>query len=197
MNDTKTFLLPVDKEIIARLLQGGVNKRKAEEQFFNIYVYFIKEGIKKYSLKEEEAFDAYADAILSAIDKIVGGYFDAHSSLKTYLYQIFRNKCVDLLRKKTTNKYSVHQTLAIQEQVFNMSDAAKSVIQGLVDKADRAALKQKLDELGSNCRKALTLWAEGYTDREIALSLEYKTADVAKTSRLRCLNKLKLLYKAI
>lgn len=195
MNDARTFLLPADREIIGNLLQGGVNKRRAEEQFFNRFAYFIQEGIKKYSFREEDAFDAYADAVLSAIDNILKGSFEAHSSLKTYLYQIFRHKCVDLLRKKATNKYSVHHTLSVTASLFNMSDAAKSVIQDLVDKADGVALKQKLDELGNNCRKALLMWAEGYNDLEIALSLEYKTADVAKTSRLRCLTKLKNLYK--
>jgi len=41
----------------------------------------------------------------------------------------------------------------------------------------------------------LQQWAEGFSDKEIAVSLNYKNADVAKTSRLRCLEKLKKLYK--
>ncbi|HWK05140.1 MAG TPA: sigma-70 family RNA polymerase sigma factor [Puia sp.] len=186
----------MDRTLTAGLLQGGIHKRRAEEQLFTSYAYFIKEGIKKYSLQEEDAFDAYSDSVLSAIEKITNGSFESRSSLKTYLYQIFHNKCVDLLRKKTTNKYSVHKTLSIKESLFDISDAARSVIQRLVDKSDWAALRQKLDVLGDNCRKALLLWADGHSDQEIATFIDYKTAAVAKTSRIRCLEKLRQLYKA-
>jgi RNA polymerase sigma factor (sigma-70 family) len=196
MSSVKIAGQPADKELIARLLQGGISKRKAEDQLFTGYAYFIQEGIRKYSLQEEDAFDAYSDTVLSAIEKVTNGSFESRSSLKTYLYQIFHNKCVDFLRKKTTNKYSVHRTLSIKDSLLNISDAARSVIQRLVDKSDWAALRQKLDELSENCRKALLLWADGHSDQEIAESIEYKTAAVAKTSRIRCLEKLRQLYKS-
>jgi len=196
MNHPKSSLSPVDGEIAIKLLQGDVDRRRAEEQFFNTYVYFIKSGMRKYSLSEEEAFDAYSDAILSAVERLTDGSFQGRSSLKTYLYQIFSHKCVDLLRKKASNKNSVHQTQSIKDSIMNMSDAAKTIIQQLADKADWTALRQKLNELGKNCQKALLLWADGYNDQEIAIALEYNTADVAKTTRLRCLEKLRLLYKA-
>ena len=38
------------------------------------------------------------------------------------------------------------------------------------------------------------MFADGYNDKEIATAMEYKTADVVKTSRLRCLDKLRQLY---
>jgi len=196
MNSIKSLLHPADRKLTAGLLQGGIHKRKAEEQLFTNYAYFIQEGIRKYALEEEEAFDAYSDTVLSAIERITNGSFESRSSLKTYLYQIFHNKCVDLLRKKATNKNSVHRTLSIKDSLFSISDTARSVIQRVVDKSDWAALRQKLDELGDNCRKALLLWADGYSDQEIAASIEYKTAAVAKTSRIRCLEKLRQLYKA-
>jgi RNA polymerase sigma-70 factor (ECF subfamily) len=40
----------------------------------------------------------------------------------------------------------------------------------------------------------LLLWADGYSDKDIAGLMEYKTPDVVKTTRLRCLEKLKQLY---
>lgn len=184
-----------DHEIIKSLQQDGSTRRKAEEQIFAAFSYFIREGMRKYSITEDEAFDAYSDTILSAIDKIAGGSFEGRSSMKTYIYQIFHNKCVDLLRKKTTNKSSVHQTLSISDVLYQLSDAAKSVIQVMVDKNDLDLLKQKLNELGDNCRQLLSLSAEGNSDKAIAAHLGYKTADVVKTSRLRCLEKLRQLYK--
>ena len=79
--------------------------------------------------------------------------------------------------------------------LFQLSDASKTIIQQLVEKADRSLLRQRLEELGAKCRELLLLSADGYTDREIAAELDYKSPDVVKTSRLRCLERLRQLYK--
>src|SRR5882724_183559 len=186
-----------DREIIEQLRQSGIDRIKSEEQLFNRYIYFIREGINKHSLSEDDAFDAYSDTILSGIEKISNGTFEGRSSLKTYLYQIFHNKCVDLLRKRTTNKYSVHRTESVTDKLMHVSDTAKSIVQQLVDKSDWDLLRRKLNELEDKCRQLLAMWADNYADKEIATVLAYKTADVVKTSRLRCLEKLRQLYKNI
>jgi RNA polymerase sigma factor (sigma-70 family) len=183
-----------DQELISRLKGVDIERRKSEEQFFASYSYLIKDGERKYSLPHDEVFNAYADAVLSVIDRIRDDSFKSLSSIKTYLCQVFYNKCVDLLRKKTTNKQSVHQTLPVTELVLLFSDSAKSIVQKMIEKTDFNLLKQKLNELGGNCRRLLLLWADGFKDQEIAAELEYKTAEVVKTSRLRCMDKLKQLY---
>ncbi|HEX7905583.1 MAG TPA: RNA polymerase sigma factor [Chitinophagaceae bacterium] len=195
MNNSQGFIDKTDEELIDNLRQKSPFKRKGEEQLFASYTYFIREGRHKHALSEDEAFDAYSDTILSAIEKIRNGSFEGRSSLKTWLYQIFYNKCVDLLRKKTTNKRSVHQTTTINDWLLQLSDTGKTIIQKLIDKTDWDILKQKLNELGDSCKRLLTLSAEGYSDKEIGELMEYKTADVVKTSRLRCLEKLRQLYK--
>jgi RNA polymerase sigma-70 factor (ECF subfamily) len=195
MNNSQGFTYKADEELIENLRQESSLKRKGEEQLFTSYTYFIREGMHKHSLSEDEAFDAYSDTILSAIEKIRNGSFEGRSSVKTWLYQIFHNKCVDLLRKKTTNKHSVHQTTTINDWLIQLSDTGKSIIQKLIDKTDWDLLKQKLNELGDTCKRLLTFSAEGYSDKEIGELMEYKTADVVKTSRLRCLEKLRQLYK--
>ncbi len=195
MANTNNFLKSADETIFQSLKSDGVSRRKSEELFFTSYSYFIREGMHKYNLPEEEAFDAYSDSVLAALDKIKQNQFEGRSSLKTWLYQIFQNKCVDLLRKKSTNKNSIHRTSSITEMLFQLSDASKTIIQQLVEKADRNLLKQRLEELGAKCRELLMLSADGYSDREIAAELEYKSPDVVKTSRLRCLERLRQLYK--
>jgi RNA polymerase sigma factor (sigma-70 family) len=195
-----SFLKPTlpddEREIIDSIQQNGAERKRGEERLFNRYAYFIQEGIYKHSLSYEEAFDAYSDTIISAIEKIINRSFEGRSTLKTWLYQIFHNKYVDLLRKKTTNKSSIHQTASISDFMLQTADNAKTIIQQLVDKTDKAVLRQKLGELGENCKKMLMFWAEGYSDKEIAEEMNYKSADVVKTSRLRCLEKLKQLYRS-
>jgi RNA polymerase sigma factor (sigma-70 family) len=183
-----------DQEIIENLLLGQQASRKAEEQLFSTYSYYIKEGMRRYSLQEEEAFDAYSDTIISAVQSIVDGTFERRSSLKTYLYKVFMNRCVDVIRKNTTNKSSIYRTLEVSSMLQNMSDGAKNIIQQLAERSDLEEMKRRLSQLGDACKSLLMMFAEGYSDREIALSMEYKSADVVKTSRLRCLQKLRQQY---
>ncbi len=197
VNFFKPFLPTDEREIIDSIHQNGTERKKGEERLFNRYAYFIKEAIHKYSLPQEQAFDLYSDTIISAIEKIADGSFQGRASLKTWLYQIFHNKYVDLLRKKTTNKNSIHRTLSISDLLFQVSDHSKTIIQQLVDKTDWELLRQRLAQIGDNCRQMLLLWADGYSDKEIAPLMEYKTSDVVKTTRLRCLEKLKQLYHTV
>lgn len=187
-------VIPGDSEIIRSLKESKMARRKAEEELFSRHIYFIKDGINKYSLDQEDAFNAYSDTILQAIVSLSGDRFEERSSLKTYLYRIFNNKCVDLIRKRTTNKSSVHQTTPISDMLAVISDPAKTVIQLLIEKNDIDLLKKKLEETGENCKQLLSMFAEGYNDKEIAMNMEYKSADVVKTSRLRCMDKLRQLY---
>jgi RNA polymerase sigma factor (sigma-70 family) len=195
VNFLKPTLSGDEREIIDSITQDSRDRKRGEERLFNRYAYFIKEAVYKYSLSSEEAFDLYSDTIISAIDKIASGSFQGRSSLKTWLYSIFHNKYVDLLRKKTTHKSSIHQTLSISDLLLQVSDHSKTIIQKLVDKTDWELLGERLSQVGENCRQMLLLWADGYSDKDIAGLMEYKTPDVVKTSRLRCLEKLKQLYR--
>ena len=183
-----------DQEIIEQLRQSGMDKRRSEDQLFNRFAYFVREGMTKHALSEDESFNAYSDTILAALENISKDNFEARSSLKTYLFQIFHNKCVDLLRKRTTNKNSVHRPETISDRIMHLSDSARSVVQKMIDKADWNRLREKLNELEEKCRQILMLWGDNYSDKEIASFLQYKTADVVKTSRLRCLDRLRKLY---
>jgi len=190
-------LKEADRQIIGLLQHKGLDKRKGEESLFNKYAYFIRDGMRKHRLSEDEAFDAYSDSVLVAIESISNGTFLGNSSLKSYLYKIFHNKCVDFFRKNATNKNSMNRTLSIDEELFRLSDKSRSIVQTLIEKADWKMLKNRLEQFGDDCRKMLLLWADSYSDREIAVVMEYKTANVVKTSRLRCLGKLRQLYNAV
>jgi RNA polymerase sigma factor (sigma-70 family) len=186
-----------DRQIIGLLRQKGLDKRKGEESLFSEYAYFIREGMRKHRLSEDEAFDAYSDSVLVAIESISNETFKGESSLKSYLYKIFHNKCVDFYRKTTTNKNSVNRAQSIDEGLFRLTDKSRSILQTLIEKADWKVLKERLAQIGDDCRNMLLLWADSYSDKEIAVFLEYKTANVVKTSRLRCLAKLRQLYHAV
>jgi RNA polymerase sigma factor (sigma-70 family) len=183
-----------DEEIIRNLTATGSNKQKGEDDLFGRFAYFIKVGMERYKVKEDDSFDAYSDTIISVIVSVRSSQFESRSSLKTYIFKVFHNKCVDIVRKNTTNKRSVNRTSALDTMMMQLSDTAKSAVQQIIEQSDFDEMKRKVAELGENCRALLTMFAEGYADKEIALSMEYKSAEVVKTSRLRCLERLRKMY---
>lgn len=180
-----------DIQLIAGLQSGGVERKKAEDHLYLTFNYFINEGCKRYRLSEDESFSAYSDAVLSVIISISKNSFEGRSSIKTYLFQIFSNKCVDLVRKNTTNKSSINTVLPVSELMLQLPDNARTVVERLMDKYKRSVLADKLNEIGDKCKEMLLLFEEGFSDKEIARHLQYQSPEVAKTSRLRCLDKLR------
>ncbi|MEP6465121.1 MAG: hypothetical protein ABJB05_02395, partial [Parafilimonas sp.] len=102
-----------DTTILHGLKSDYAERCRQEKLFYHQFYYFIDEGCRKYNLNYDDSFSAYSDALLSAIHNIIDNRFDGRSSIKTYLYQIFSNKCIDLVRKNTTNKQQVHKTMPV------------------------------------------------------------------------------------
>lgn len=180
-----------DTEIRDGLVLNSEQRAYFEKALYQQYQYFIEEGVRKHGLSTDDSFSAYSDAVLSTILNVRNNSFNSRSSLKTYLFQIFSNKCIDLIRKKTTNKQKVHQSVGEPELLSYLPDGAKTVIEKIIDRQKLMAIKQYLEVIGEKCKEILLFFEDGYTDVEIAERLSYNNAAVAKTTRLRCLEKMK------
>ena len=180
-----------DSDILYGLKAGYKERSRYEKILYDQYAYFIDEGCRKYHLTHDDSFSAYSDTIFSSVHNILNGHFDGRSSIKTYLYQIFFNKCIDLVRKNTTNKQQVHKTMPVPEILSQLPDSAKSVIERLLNNELKAKVKAQLDNIGQKCKEVLLMYEDGLTDKEIAETLSYNNAAVVKTTRLRCIEKLK------
>jgi RNA polymerase sigma factor (sigma-70 family) len=191
------MILSSDNSILQGLKSGGATRREFEKKLYISFFYLIKEAEKKYGIEQEDAASAYSDTILVIIQNIISEKFEGRSSLKTYIYQIFSNKCVDLLRKRTTNKGKLENTMPYDSLAYELPDEARNVIQKLIDADERQHMAKMLDETGQKCKELLLLFEEGYTDKEIAGQMKYQSADVVKTTRLRCLEKLRLKLTSI
>ncbi len=184
-----------DTDILTGILGDLVQRRATENKLYEQYAYLIKDATFKHQLSEDEAASLYSDTILVVIDHILQKRFEGKSSLKTYLFQIFSNKCVDFIRKISTNKMSVYKTESIDDFIGAVPDETKSILQKMVSENEVNILKVKIKQIGEKCQQMLMAWSEGLSDDKIALEMNYQSAGVVKTSRLRCLDKLKALYK--
>lgn len=184
-------MLITDTEIITGLKGSYSERCKNEKILYQQYFYFIEEGCRKHNLLHEDSFSAYTDAVMVAITNVTTNLFDGRSSIKTYLYQIFSNKCIDLFRKSATNKQQVHKTAPVAEMLEQLPDGAKTIIDKLLNNELKEKVKAQLNQIGEKCKEILLLFEEGLTDKQIAETLAYNNAAVAKTTRLRCLDKLR------
>jgi RNA polymerase sigma factor (sigma-70 family) len=184
-----------DEAIIKGILGDGILQRTTENRLYEQFFYFIKDATYKHQLSEDEAASIYTDTILAFLENVRNHKFEGKSAIKTYLFQIFSNKCVDFLRKTSTNKMSVHETQPMEDFILSMPDDAKNILQKLIAENDVTLLKDKINLLGEKCQQMLMAWGEGFSDNKIAADLGYQSANVAKVSRLRCLEKLKELYR--
>lgn len=185
-----------DTQIINGLLINNGQRAHFEKALYLQYKYLIEEGSRKYNLSNDDSFSAYSDAVLAVIQNVNNNTFNNKSSLKTYLFQIFSNKCIDLIRKSTTNKQRVHQSAGEPELLDQLPDNAKNVIEKLMDQQKILAINQYLELISEKCKDILLLFEDGYNDNEIATLLTYNNAAVAKTTRLRCLEKIKEKMKS-
>ena len=184
-------MLYQDSDILYGLKAGYKQRSEYERILYNQYAYFIDEGCRKQNINYDDSFSAYSDAVLSAIHNIVNNHFDGRSSIKTYLYQIFFNKCIDLVRKNATNKQQVHKTMPVPELMNQLPDSAKTIVERLVNNELKLKIKTQLNAIGEKCRELLLMFEDGLSDKEIAAALSYNNAAVVKTTRLRCLEKLR------
>src|ERR1700760_3548840 len=184
-----------DTEILAGLLTGPTERAPWELKLYRRFQYFIDQGIRKFRLTNEDSFSAYSDAVLSTINNIASGKFDGSSSLKTYLFRIFSNKCIDQIRKNTINKAAVHHSAQSPELLAHLPDKARSAVETLIHRNRVETLRERLNQLGEKCRELLLFFEDGFTDKDIAEKMNYNSPAVVKTTRLRCIERLRDLMK--
>jgi RNA polymerase sigma factor (sigma-70 family) len=172
-----------DNEIIQKIIQGGSHMERCLEAFYKENIRFISVMEKKYGLNREATMDAYADAIIDFKEQVRNHQFKHNSKCSTYLYSIFSNKCIDILRKKTTHTI-------INDLPENLKDLSPDIVQMLTLTVERTYLDNLMAMLGSRCREILMDWNDGYSMDEIAERNALLNANVARSKRYTCLQQL-------
>ncbi len=181
-----------DKDIIEGIRKGGRKQEKSITILFKTYFHLVHEGKGKFhQLSEEDLLTAYNASIISIRRHIVEGSFRGESSLWTFLNTIFFRKCVDIIRKHTSNLLDGVDELPDEE------DAELNVLQKMTLQEDFESLLQLLDQLGSPC-KEIILDSEysGYRSDEIAERIGFGNAKSVNSKKYSCLQRLYKLLES-
>ncbi|MEO0468945.1 MAG: sigma-70 family RNA polymerase sigma factor [Bacteroidota bacterium] len=175
-----------DAELIEGIQAGGSRQESCLNLLFDKHRGLVGTGITKYRLSEEDAIDAFSDAILALRKQIMEGKFRGDSKVSTYLYTIFSRRCVDRVRKAATNK------VLTSPEYPDVGDPDPGIEKQLITQEAFEHLMGFMDQLGEVCRNILMYrYYYGYDDMaEIARLVGAKNANTAGSLRHRCMKQL-------
>ncbi len=127
---------------------------------------------------DKEAY--YHDCLLKLVMSVRADKFTGEAPLKAYFGGICRFVWIAELKKKAVPITEIPDTLSNEfgentTEDYQFIKERKNVIEGLLS---------KLDE---QCRKVISLWAAGYSMKEIAQKTGYKSEGVARKKKHICL----------
>ncbi|MEM6806635.1 MAG: sigma-70 family RNA polymerase sigma factor [Bacteroidota bacterium] len=171
---------------MANIRKGGLHEERAMSELFKSFHVFVAMGQSRYKLNESQSLQAYSDSLLSFRRQVIQEKFRGESQIKTYLFKIFSNKCIDILRKRPSKEV---EGLESAVEISNESD---NVMKRIIIAEEMEALMKEFEKLGESCKQILLL-AEylGYTSAEIADKIGFKNAHSVISKKHKCLQRLR------
>ncbi|MBL4703987.1 MAG: sigma-70 family RNA polymerase sigma factor [Flavobacteriales bacterium] len=160
-----------------------IKSRKEGKALTKLYRYQpqIVAMIKSRGGSKDDALDVFQEALIILCKKIWETNFELHSKLDTYLYSvsyyIWKNKA------EKDSKWVMVEGEANPIEIDGMDEV-------LEKEAKINRVEKVLQELGEPCLKLLQLfYYKGLSMQELASKLGYKTVNVAKTQKYKCIER--------
>lgn len=164
------------------------NDQIALKQFYKSNYYKIEALVLKNSGSIEHAKDIYQDSFIAVWKNLKAKKFEPknETALQGYLYQIAKNKWMDVLRSNTFKKTNTltNETLAFLKEETNDEPSEDNEVKL---KLTMSAFKN----LAQPCKQLLTnFYYEKKSLRAIASELQLEEASV-RNKKYRCMEKLR------
>lgn len=153
--------------------------------------------VKRYSVSENDAEDIVQDSSLALFNNIKDGKLvKLTSTLSTYFLQICINQTRDFKKKKTF--VSFNETFEVTQK-DEYSESKIDELLGFGESGITSEQKSIMQDLVQNLPKPCDeiLWyyyGDNLDLKTIAQLLNYSSADTAKTTKSRCMSKLKAQF---
>lgn len=181
-----------DAHLIGAIQEGGPQQEQAIRHLYEQCFYLVRDGRSKYrQLDDDDLLSAYNNAIIAVRKQIRNGVFRGESAIATYLQKIFTNRCIDILRVKSSNR------MIPLEYMPETPDESQDLLSNWVREEQLALVRQKLEELGGVCEQILRLSEYlDYTSQQIAEAIGFSNANSVNSKKYSCLQKLKALMQS-
>ncbi|MEP1035623.1 sigma-70 family RNA polymerase sigma factor [Ekhidna sp.] len=178
-----------EKEIIADIRRG--NSASMESLYLQYRSEFVNWSVGKFGITEDDALDHYQDTMTIFFEKAMNGKVtEIGSSLKTYIFGIGKNRIRQQFDAKSRDEKHEEGLAEHYQFLANDEDASKAY------ELARNQTRELFDSLGETCRKILRLfYFEKKSMGEIANAMQYKSEAVTRTTKKRCLEKLRSQVK--
>ena len=176
-------VLDLENQFIKGVLE---NDFQVLEKIYSIYLPEVILFVKRNHGNLDDARDTFQEAIVVIFKKASAPNFELTTTFGGYLYGICRYIWLRQLKKK----FRTEVTLTGNEGYT----VVENVEEELVELEKRQLFRQKLAEMGEDCRRLLGLFFEGIPLKEIAQKMGY-TDDYVKKKNMLCKQTLASLVR--
>ncbi len=177
-----------DQKYVEALLK---NDPLVLEELYEKFAGKIKWMILQNSGTETDAADIFQDALISIYNKAKTGNFELTCPMEAFLYLICKNKWLNVLNKRRTQKVTNTDTEGfnyIGEDSFRLAEDC------ILHQERSTLLAEKLSQMGESCKNLLRLSWSGLSMDEVAKKLNVSYA-YARKKKSECMAKLITLVK--
>jgi len=171
----------------------GNNQRRITELYNEHKASFINYSVNNFKLARDTAEDIYQDAFLALHQNIQNGKLvNLTVPLRTYLFQIGKNKIYDYFKKvkvevdmdDISNLVSAENELGDFDSIY--ADEEETEQRNLI-------VYNTVSQMESPCKEVLSYYYwDDKSMKEIADLMNYSSSDVAKTQKSKCMKKVRV-----
>lgn len=173
-----------DESLIRAIEQGGSLREAALEYLCTEGGFFQATAahILQYGGNEEDAEDAFQEALI-ILDRAIreGRFWEGHT-LKAYFLGIVKQYWYGVWRKKKRRE---------EYEMPQVSEVEENIELRFISEERREYLARAIGKIGEHCKKILELYQLHYSSREISEMLQLSSPEMAKKETYRCRLKLK------
>lgn len=184
-----------DTSLIAAIQAGGIARTRATNRLYTEYFRYVWKALKTHRINQEQAEDAYGDAIQSVCRQLQEGIFRQEAQISTFLYQVFERRIVDILRSEKTEK-AIQRRKTEREIPTHLRSPLADPEERFIQQELFLRLEQILPRAGTKCKEILMdMLYYGYSAKETAKRVDLKNAGTVRVTKKKCLDKAVELAK--
>jgi len=184
------------KEIASDKILKGIfeNDRSIIQYVYDKYFDIIKNYVVQYGGNKEDAWDIFQDGIVIIYEQIKNDDLVIKSSFITYFFAVCKYQWLKIVRQNRNKYFEVIEDSKEAEKLNHQEHRIK--IDEVIENEKRIKLyHNNFLKLSKECQDLLKLVAKGFSIKELAEALNYKSTGFTYKKRRVCKERLIKLIK--